>query len=326
MSRLIRLKHILEETAELVDGGVCKDDPYLIKLANRATMRVEDMDSMQEDSLCLPVNGGHVVLPRGYETIMSVAVKGTPRAIRNKHFEFLQSGAGVRGCSGCFCACEVLERAPTAVWRQPCEASSRIMIITDRPEKADVGDAIIYGIDTMGREVWHNNSAGETMDVVGSDKCNPKSPSFSRHEFTQITGLSLPLTSGYKYVYAYRPGSKERWLLGIYHPMEDSPMYRQYRVHGATEGTHVAVNAIRSLEQKVFHEEDVMPIQNVMYYYYAMQALEMEKDPERVQASSILWNKARKMIQTKAKRMKGTAVGPANFARRGFGNSLTRRR
>lgn len=300
-----------ELRSELFDiANTCADDDEIITLVNRANqlIHLEDSYTVQEDRICIQVDGSCVTVPFQYESLDSAMVNSRPILIRNRHFEFLLSGAGEASCCGP--SCQLHDKGFSPTFKDPSE-HSHIFFVSDRTEDAAARIHVKYQ-DGNGKDFFHNGHEGESLKLVGSSETLKPKPQLSTRLVKHIVQIKKPVTQGYVYSYAYDEVSGDTELLGRYHPSETDPSFRQYLVEGGA--AQIVAMARRKLTH-VCHDEDLLPVGMSMIYRYYIQALRLEdsRDPQDHQTASIVKNRARKYLNKYMSQGAGIHAGALNY-------------
>lgn len=219
--------------------GVASCDPRFLEIVNEAQQRlVMSPDTWWEtyQKYRLQTCSGMVTWPRQVANIISLTVDCQPYTIRNEWFEFLESGYGQRN-SQSLCGPQVIDRGTSSLFED---------INTDGNDKglklySSLPEAVGLQMGIMGWDAggdWVRTSVlgtfvdGEWLDVPLS----PLAPITSGRNWSAITDIVKPITSGELILYEYDALIAVQRRIGIYESDETRPKYRRTLIGGIGNG------------------------------------------------------------------------------------------
>lgn len=215
-------------------------DARTIQLCNEAQQRLIQNGEMfyglfQRIQFCL--DSGCLVLPRQIASIESVALCDRPIAVRNRWFEFLDTGYGLQSdgvCGAGSCgANQLLDRGETCAFADLIGQDKTIKVYTDVTEATD---AIITLLGYDENNIWIRTFVdGEWID--GEQVSLSGGPNTSTKLFTSLTGVQKPITLGTVRLYEYDTTLLTQRAIAIYEPDETNPSYRKMFINGLDGAT-----------------------------------------------------------------------------------------
>lgn len=222
--------------------NVSPDDTRFVQYINEAIQRLVQTGEMfyglhQRIQFC--VTSGCLVLPRQIAAVEEVAVCDHPIPVRNKWFEFLETGFGLRsertGASSCNSgSCYgpgLLDRGNVCTFADIIGIDKKIKVYADVAEDAD---AVILLLGYDENNIWIRTQVdGEWID--GEQVSISTTPATSTKFFSALTGVQKPITNGIVRLYEYDTTLATQRAIAIYEPDETNPTYRKMFV-SALEG------------------------------------------------------------------------------------------
>ena len=181
------------------------------------------------------VTDGCLVWPRQIATIEAAAVCDRPITIRNRWFEFLGTGVGLRGDGNCnsnsSCGSargggtDLLDRAAptTCAFAEIVGVNKKIKVYADVTEAADA-EILLQGYDENNQ--WIRTLVGGAW-VDGEYVSISTTPVTSTKFFSALTGVQKPITNGTVRLYEYDTTLTTQRAIAIYEPDETRPSYRK---------------------------------------------------------------------------------------------------
>jgi len=209
-------------------------DARFIQRINEAQQRLIQTKEMfhgshQKMQFC--VTAGCLVLPRQVAAVETVSLCDRPIPVRNKWFEYLETGTGIRGdgsCGSASCDHQLLDRGETCCFADIIGTDKQIKVYTDVTESAS---AIItlYGYDENGQ--WIRTLVSGTW-IDGEQVSLSGGPNTTTKYFTSLTGVQKPITSGTVRLYEYDTTLLTQRAIAVYEPDETNPSYRKKLLTG----------------------------------------------------------------------------------------------
>lgn len=223
-------------------ANVAPSDSRFAKLINQATQNLVQTGEYffglhARYQIC--VTNGCLVWPREIANIETAAVCNRPIPIRNRWFEWLEAGIGLRTDLNCVsgsnsCAANhggdvaLLDRATptTCSYADIIGVNKKIKVYTDVTESASA-TILLQGYDenaqwirtetVPGNGIWQD---GEVVSLSGG-------PHTTTKFFTSLTGVQKPITNGTVRLYEYDTTFLTQRDIAIYEPDETRPSYRK---------------------------------------------------------------------------------------------------
>lgn len=184
------------------------------------------------------VTSGCLVLPRQVASVETVAVCDQPIPIRNRWFEWLDSGIGIRSDSTCStnenCGAGrcgglgLLDRGEVCTFADIIPSDKKVKVYADVAEDSDAY-ITIQGYDD-------NNQWVRTLDgsdwIDGEKVLISTTPQTSATFFSAITGVQKPITNGPVRLYEYDTVNLTQRAIAVYEPDETNPSYRKMFISG----------------------------------------------------------------------------------------------
>lgn len=210
-------------------------DSRCLALCNEAQQRLIQNGEMfyglfQRIQFC--TDSGCLVLPRQIAAVESVALCDHPITVRNRWYEFLETGHGLRadgvcGDGGCG-ANQLLDRGETCAFADLIGVDKTIKVYTDVTEATD---AVITLLGYDENSIWIRTLvSGDWID--GEQVSLSGGPHTSTKLFTSLTGVQKPITNGTVRLYEYDTTLTTQRAIAIYEPDETNPSYRKMFITG----------------------------------------------------------------------------------------------
>jgi len=215
--------------APFVHGGMCPDDPRVMRTIDEAIERLVQKPNLTYKLLLrhiqMPLRGSYVTLPRCVDKIINARIDNcATTGVFSKWYEFLENGPGPE--SDCSLGLVDLGEVCTQ-FDNPVETGAYLIVSSDRVEDAGL-QLHVRGTDINGREVRdEQNRLGEFLDIPGGTVASKSYGLFSR-----VGNIRKPVTAGYVFISAIDPLTGEIFLLGHMAPAETVPSYRRYQING----------------------------------------------------------------------------------------------
>lgn len=217
-------------------ANVSPSDDRFLALLNLATQNLVLTGEMfyglhQRIQFC--VTDGCIVPPRQVASIESVAVCDHPIPLRNRFFEWLGTGLGIRGDGSCNSnSCggnNLIDRAsPTSTFADIIGINKKIKVYADVAEDADA-KILLQGVDENGQ--WIRTFVdGEWVD--GEYVSISTTPVTSTKLFSALVSVQKPITNGIVRLYEYDTDLTTQRAIAIYEPDETSPSYQKMLLSG----------------------------------------------------------------------------------------------
>jgi len=197
------------------------------------------------------VTNGHITMPRGVASIISIAVDCQPAVIRNEWFEFLESGYGIRsGSSGC--EGQIIDRGTSPVFLDINSDGNRKKLRVQSDVTEGTGKRIgLLGYDWEGE--WIRTVDGGTWVDGDWLSIPPTSATVTTtsQDYRAITGVIIPTTTvGDIKLYEYDTVLGTTRKIGHYESGESVPSYRRYLLPGV--GCDTGCKTITAMVKREF--------------------------------------------------------------------------
>lgn len=223
------------------------DDRFLQYLNDAQERLVKSVDffwgSHQRVQFC--VTSGCLVLPRQIANVESVAICDRPIVIRNRFFEWLETGVGLRnenhssGDGRCGGGCgdnQLLDRGNVATFSDIIPSGKKVKVYADIAEDSDA-EILLQGTDDNGQWIITETTPGSGIWQDGEKvSINAATPQLSTKYYSSLVSAQKPVTNGNVRLYEYNVALATQRSIAIYEPDETNPTYRKMFV-SALEGT-----------------------------------------------------------------------------------------
>lgn len=219
-------------------ANVSPSDDRFVALINLATQNLVQTGEMfwglhARYQFC--VTDGCLVWPRQIANIEAAAVCDQPITIRNRWFEFLGTGVGLRGDGSCNSNSDcggyrgggmaLLDRATpaTCAFADIVGVNKKIKVYADVTEDA-AAKILLQGYDENSQ--WIRTQVGGDW-VDGEYVSISTAPVTSTKFFSALSGAQKPITNGTVRLYEYDTTLTTQRAIAIYEPDETRPSYRK---------------------------------------------------------------------------------------------------
>ena len=177
--------------------------------------------------------------PRQLETIETVAVDDVPGTVRNRWFEFLESGPGVLDSKDCI-GLQLIDQDTAASFSDISGTGKKIRIYTDSLSASeDSGTKVLLqGYVDDGK--WIRTQDGSNY-VDGEYVTMTTSYVETSNNFSSLSGVQKPDTKGNVTVKEYNVSAETVRTIAEYEPLENLPVYRRSMVPGVTKSTTLTI-------------------------------------------------------------------------------------
>lgn len=223
MNRL-NLAAIRSDIADV--AGVCSTDTRIPGWVNEAQERLMTkgrwVGAVVRYRFC--VAESCLTLPRQVETVEAWALCDTPMTVRDRWYEFIDNGPGQQR-SDLGASLNLIDRGTACTYRDPSGTSSLINVVAAVAESASAR-ILLQGYDENANWV-RTQDAGVWID--GEYVAITAAGTRSTRKFTNLTGVSKPLTNGPVNLFEW-PSTLGANLqqLAYYEHDETTPIYRRY--------------------------------------------------------------------------------------------------
>jgi hypothetical protein len=214
-------------------ANLSPSDNRFVALLNQATQNLVQSGEPfyglhQRIQFC--ITSGCLVLPRQIAAVETAALCDHPIPIRNRWFEFLDTGVGLRTESDCDSGCGcgsggngLLDRGEVCAFTDIIGTNKKIKVYTDVTEDVDAV-ILLQGYDENNQ--WIRTQVGGVW-IDGEQVSLFNGPHTSTKFFTSLTGTQKPLTNGTVRLYEYDTTLTTQRDMAIYEPDEINPTYRK---------------------------------------------------------------------------------------------------
>lgn len=245
--------------------GMSPTDPRVMDYTNLAIfelMNEGDWPSLIA-RLQFTLNQPRLVLPAEFDRILYLTVNRTPVPMQSPWFEFIGDGPDL--ASAGYVQPEntqndvlwkrfigVLDREQIYTFEEvPRDGQTYYPVIYGTANELTPGDPnrpilTLQGYDADGQWIRTQNAAGQWIDGMELPINGDAAPFASAGvlSFSQVTGITKPVTNGNVKLYANCPATGANVYIGTYTPNDTTPYYRSYHIPGlqCTNSTPQCVN------------------------------------------------------------------------------------
>ena len=270
------VRHAAGLIAPNLEGGVCIDNPVVLKRINEATMRLLDGGDHAHtlDQVNFFTKQNSITLPREYEALRLANMCKTPVPITSQAYEFVSSGPGqcdwnklpqlIDLGTGFLTQWDI--PGGTTDWRLLAYGFDNDKTLSWKGKRADGADFI--GAQTLPINKWD----GTTGAIAGMPT------GYSEEPVARITGIQLPTgLSDYVSLFAYDVTTHQMYNLSRYHPSEILPSYRRFRLpwYDATNGVCVSLLCKKRYLPATSLDDELL-VQNLSAIKLEVMAIESE--------------------------------------------------
>lgn len=238
-----------------VRAGIAKvlslpeDDIRVVRFINEAQQRLAYKGKWQGTlaKYVVTQSAGLITWPRQLETIESAAIGTTPATVRNRWYEFVESGPGLVDASGAD-ASTLVDRGEAVTFSDiNTDGNPKKLVFSSSAADDDEGlDLLVQGYDADGN--WIRNKVNDvwidgevlTFPIAGSTPMDVTTVS----AFSSISGIQKTVTSGNIKVEELDSVTSVRRQIGEYEPSEVRPIYRRSMIPGLSDAQAKTVTVI----------------------------------------------------------------------------------
>lgn len=274
--------------------GLCPSDARIAVFANEAVERLLPeghwWGTTQSFRIC--ATEGCVTMPPQVATIERAAICKTPIPIHDQWFEYLPTGAGIRGSCDCWQEANYQGQFPT--FGDIRLTNKKLRFICDLA--GDVGKTVLaLGYDQNGNWI-RTDQSGTILD--GELITLAQSPgTISSNYFTNVTDIQLPDgRDGQMWLYEYNVDTGLQRMIGKYEYWETRPSYARFLFPSIKQNCdsstcrQSSVDLIAKLEFiPVVKDTDYLLIANIPAMKEMMVAInKAENEPDSEKANNII--------------------------------------
>ena len=187
----------------------------------------------------ITTNDGMITWPRQLETIEAVAVNDVPGIVRNRWFEFLESGPGVLDSKDGV-GRQLIDQDMACTFSDISGTGKRLRLYTDTlTASVDAGaKVLLQGYADNGK--WIRTQDGSNY-VDGEYVTLTSSYVESANNFSALSAVQKPDTKGNVTVKEYKISDGTVRTIAEYEPLENFPEYRRSMVPGISTSTTLTV-------------------------------------------------------------------------------------
>jgi hypothetical protein len=182
---------------------------------------------------------GQVTWPRQLETIEAVAIDDVPGTVRNRWFEYLESGPGILESTDNI-GLQLIDQDTAVSFSDITGTGKKLRLYTTTlTASVDTGiRVLLQGYDDDG--VWIRTQDGSNY-VDGEYVTLTATYVETSNNFSSLSGVQKPDTSGNITVKEYNVSEDTVRTIAEYEPLENLPIYRRSMVPGITTDTTLTI-------------------------------------------------------------------------------------
>jgi hypothetical protein len=257
-------------------GGLCIDDPRLDDEINAASNELILGKSWKLTvfPITFYTSGGVLRLPWNMETVLTVRINGRAAYPWSQYYEYNPAGPGMCPLT-CSWSRDLVDLAQRQPLQYPLSEPSRIMVTTDA-EEADGTVVILRGTNTSNLEIFTDGQPGETITLKKGQ------PFYTRNIYKNVTAVVKGFTNGFVRLQTYDPDepTAQGKLLATFHPSEENPQYRLYKVKGSRGGIERIDTMTKVAFHRIRHASDFVLVQNMPALKLMVQALHQRRNED----------------------------------------------
>lgn len=219
-------------------ANVSPSDDRFLALLNLATQNLVQTGEMyygshQRIQFC--VTDGCIVLPRQIASVESAAVCDHPIPIRNRFFEWLETGIGLQGdgrCGSSSCGGnQFIDRGLACAFADIIPDAKKIKVYADIAESAGA-KILLQGYDDSDQWITTETSPGSGVWIDGEYVAISTTPSTSTKFFSSLVAVQKPITNGPVRLYELNTVDSTQRAIAVYEPDETNPSYKKMFLSG----------------------------------------------------------------------------------------------
>ena len=188
----------------------------------------------------ITTDDGMITWPRQLETIEAVAIDDTPGVVRNRWYEFLDSGPGILESTD-HVGRQLIDQDTAVSFSDITGTGKKLRLYTTTlTASVDTGiRVLLQGYDDDG--VWIRTQDGSNY-VDGEYVTLTATYVETSNNFSSLSGAQKPDTKGNVTVKEYNVAAETVRTIAEYEPLENLPTYRRSMIPGITTSTTVTVS------------------------------------------------------------------------------------
>lgn len=315
--------------------NLCADDDRVADYVNAACERLlyemKSTGTVFKYRVCL--NEACIVWPRMIETIESFAICGRPGTVRNRWYEFLETGPGLSG-ETCGNGNQLIDSGEAVAFDEVNGTNKKIAVSVDVTEDTSAKILLQY-YDENGKWV-RTQVSGEWIDGEYITL-----PATGAYAYTALDVMAKglvrvikPVTNGVVRLWEYDATGPTYRALAEYEPSETIPVYRRSTIPGINNGGccereddcgKISVTVMAKVRFiPVSHDNDFVCINHADAIRLGCQAVHMEY-AEKLDDAASFWSLATRCLMKQTEHHNGHgAVVPLRVVGRGlFGAGIS---
>tara|TARA_R100000808_G_scaffold25091_1_gene61738 strand:- start:3389 stop:4357 length:969 start_codon:yes stop_codon:yes gene_type:complete len=221
--------------------GMASTDSRVVDYINEAQQRLMHQGSWAGTyaRYRITTDDGMITWPRQLQTIEAVAIDDKPGTVRNRWFEFLETGPGVLDSNDSIGG-QLIDQDVACSFSDISGTGKRIRVYTDSlTASVDTGTKVLLqGYDDNGN--WIRTQDGSNY-VDGEYVTMTESYAETTNNFSSLSGVQKPDTKGNVTLKEYNVSADSVRTIAEYEPLENLPTYRRSMIPSITTSATVTI-------------------------------------------------------------------------------------
>jgi hypothetical protein len=255
---------------------------------------------------------GSITLPRRYEAILGVTVKGAPKTPFSRWHHFAPGGPGHQSDGAYRGPSNVVDAGDHhPVTQNPSFSQFRLRVKVPSTSDRDTANYLLLrGRAVDGTPVYsEDGTEGVALTMAGEVATTDA-------VFSKLESVVKPLTNGFVTLYAVALDGAEEELAN-YEPGETQPRYRRYQLTGEDEPTAVRALCKRRFVPVLAESDEIVP-SNFGALKLGLMSLKYE-DTNDMERANEYFMKALMLLNSELKEARGSQLNTLRVSPHGFG-------